>query len=224
VAFVVGIDAHKRTHTMVVVNAVERKLGEKTVPTTTPGHIAALRRVHGKLSTDIVWGVEDCRPLTAWLERDLLAAGQRVVRVPPKLMSRSRASSRELGKPDPIDALACAQAVLREPDLTVASHDVVSMKLGMLVDRREDLVGQRVAAVNRLLSRVHELDPSRPIPTNKNRRKTRETTADFLTSYNGLTPDLARDELAVIDRFTDAIDALEGQYRRAGPDDRPFPT
>jgi transposase len=56
-------------------------------------------------------------------------------------MSRSRASSRELGKSDPIDALACARAVLREPDLPVASHDVVSMELKMLVDRREDLVG-----------------------------------------------------------------------------------
>ncbi|CAN5522256.1 hypothetical protein BH09ACT7_BH09ACT7_08310 [soil metagenome] len=91
----------------------------------------------------VVWGIEDCRPLTARLERELLAVGERLVRVPPHLMSRSRTSSRELGKSDPIDALACARAVLREPDLPVASHDAVSMELKLLVDRREDLVGQR---------------------------------------------------------------------------------
>ena len=57
-----------------------------------------------------------------------------------------------MGKSDPIDALAVARAVLREPDLPVACHDTVSWKLKLLVDRREDLVGQRVAVTNRLLA------------------------------------------------------------------------
>ncbi|WP_373191300.1 IS110 family transposase, partial [Mycobacterium marinum] len=69
---------------------------------------------------------------------------------------------------DPIDALAVARAVLREPHLPVASHDPVSMELRLLVDRREDLVGQRTATINRLLSRVHYLDPEQPVPANWN--------------------------------------------------------
>jgi transposase len=138
---VVGVDAHKRSHTLVAVDAVGVKLGEKTVPSTTAGHWRALSFVHADFGTDVVWGVEDCRPLTARLERDLLAAGQRVIRVPPHLMSRDRASSRTPGKSDPIDALAVARAVLREPDLPVAFHDQASLELKMLVDRREDLVG-----------------------------------------------------------------------------------
>jgi len=76
-------------------------------------------------------------------------------------MARTRASARTRGKSDPIDALAVARAVLREPDLPVASHDEVSRGLKLLVDRHEDLVAYRTATINRLLWRVHELDPSR---------------------------------------------------------------
>ena len=42
--------------------------------------------------------------MSARLERDLLAAGQSVVRVPPKLMARPAGSARTRGKSDPIDA------------------------------------------------------------------------------------------------------------------------
>ena len=40
---VVGADVHKRSHTFVAVDAVGRKLGEKTVKATTEGHQVALR-------------------------------------------------------------------------------------------------------------------------------------------------------------------------------------
>ena len=115
---VVGVDAHRRTHTLVAVDQLGRKLAQKTIGTDGQSHTEAMRWVRARFGTAVVWGVEDCRSLTARLERDLLAAGQKVIRVPPHLMSRSRASSRELGKSDPIDALAVARAVQREPDLT----------------------------------------------------------------------------------------------------------
>jgi hypothetical protein len=44
-ATVVGVDAHKRSHTLVVVDQVGRKLGEKTIPTTTKAHTEAMRWV-----------------------------------------------------------------------------------------------------------------------------------------------------------------------------------
>ena len=160
---VVGVDAHKRTHTLVAVDAVGHELGKKVVLATSDGHAKALqwvRRVFVPIG-DVVWGLEDCRPVTARLERELLAAGQRVVRVPPKLMARARASARTRGKSDAIDALAVARAVLREPGLPMACHDQESWELKLLVDRREDLAGQRTATINRLLWRIHELDPTR---------------------------------------------------------------
>jgi transposase len=105
-------------------------------------------------------GIEDCRNLSGRLERELLDAGQQVVRVPPHLMAYTRASARTRGKSDAIDALAVARAVLREPNLPVASHDEVSREVKLLVDRRGDLVSHRSAIICRLLWRVHELDRS----------------------------------------------------------------
>jgi transposase len=69
------------------------------------------------------WAIEDCRHLSRRLERDLLAAGEQVVRVPPKLAAGVRRSARTPGKSDPIDALAVARAALREPELPVACLD-----------------------------------------------------------------------------------------------------
>jgi transposase len=80
---------HCTSHTLVAVDAVGVKLGEKTVPSITAGHWRALRFVHTRFGTDVLWGVEDCRPLTARLERDLLAAGQRVIRVHLDTLRRS---------------------------------------------------------------------------------------------------------------------------------------
>jgi transposase len=189
---VVGVDAHKATHTLVGVDGSGRKLAELTVAATTAGHLKALAWAREVFGSDVVWGVEDSRNLTFRLERDLLDAGQRVVRVPPQLMARTRASARTRGKSDPIDALAVARAVLREPDLPVASHDEVSRELKLLVDRREDLVWHRTATMNRLMWRVHELDPSHSQkPLSLDHANAREALRVWLANQPGLVAELA---------------------------------
>src|SRR3954469_20733722 len=211
---VVGTDVHKRTHTFVAVDEVGRKLGEKVVPATSAGHQKALTWARLEFGDDLLWGIEDCRNLSARLERDLLSAGQQVVRVAPKLMAVQRASARTRGKSDPIDALAVAQAVLRHPDLPVAAHDDVSRELKLLVDRREDLVGQRTATINRLLGRIHELDPAQaPKKGSLDRAKTQTALAAWLATQDGLLAELATDELGDIIRLTDMINALTTRIR-----------
>jgi transposase len=124
-------------------------------------------------------------------------------------MAQVRASARTRGKSDPIDALAVARAFLREPDLPVASHDEVSRELKLLVDRREVLVAQRTSTINRLLWRVHELDPERaPKPKGLNKAKHRDMLRAWLETLPGLVAELARDELADITRLTETINAL----------------
>ena len=206
---VVGTDVHKRTHTFVAVDEVGRKLGEKVVAATTAGHHKALVWAREQFGDDLLWGIEDCRNLSARLERDLLSMGQSVVRVAPKLMAQSRACARTRGKSDPIDALAVAQAVLRNPDLPVASHDAVSRELKLLIDRREDLVGQRTSTINRLRQRVHELDPAaEPKLGSLHRAKPCQVLGAWLATQSGVLAELARDELADIVRMTHAIDLL----------------
>jgi transposase len=213
---VLGTDVHKRTHTFVAVDERGRKTGEKVVPATTEGHLAALAWAKTTFGDDLLWGIEDCRNLSARLERDLLSAGQKVVRVAPKLMALQRASARTRGKSDPIDALAVAQAVLRHPDLPVATHDEVTRELKLLVDRREDLVGQRTATINRLLGRIHELDPAQaPKKASLDRAKTQIALAAWLATVDGLLAELATDELGDIIRLTDMINALTTRIRDA---------
>lgn len=194
----VGVDAHKTTHTLVAVDRAGRQLAQKTIATTTAAHLEGLRWASARFGPDILWGVEDCRTMTARLEHDLLTAGAAVVRVPPHLMSRARSSARERGKSDSIDALAVARAVLREPDLPVAFHDEVSMRLRLLIDRREDLVVQRTSTINRLMGRIHLLEPGHPTPKNWNIQKAHAAIGDWLAGQPGLLAELARDELADI--------------------------
>ncbi len=207
---VIGIDAHKATHTLVGADAGGRKLGELTVQATPAGHIKALDWARREFGTDLVWGIEDCRSVTLRLEADLLGAGQRVVRVPPHLMARTRASARTTGKSDPIDALAVARAVLREPDLPLAAHDDVSREFKLLVDRRGDLVSFRTAVINRLMWRIHELDPAHAPKTGTlHTYKHQEALRSWLVTQPGLVAELAVDELADLRTLTMQINALE---------------
>ena len=41
-----------------------------------------------RFGAEVVWAIEDCRHLSARLERDLMGFGQKVVRVPPKSTAR----------------------------------------------------------------------------------------------------------------------------------------
>ena len=115
---VLGVDAHKRSHTIVAASEAGAQLGTLTVPATVEGHLRALR--WAERWPQRRWAIEDCRHLSRRLETDLFAAAETVVRVPPKMMAGVRRSARTRGKSDPIDALAVARAALREPDLPVA--------------------------------------------------------------------------------------------------------
>lgn len=206
---IVGTDVHKRTHTFVVIDEAGKQLDSLSVVTTSEGHGRALAHVQERFGTDVLWAIEDCRNMSAVLERDLLTAGQRVVRVPPALMAEQRRVSRTRGKSDPIDALAVARAAAREPDLPVACHDADSREMKLLTDRRETLVARRTAAINSLRWRVHELDPGHDIPARSLDRRVQHTAlAQWLKDRDGLIAELARDELDEIIAWTAEINAL----------------
>ena len=87
---VLGVDVHKDTHTVVAVDDVGRAHGERTIRATDDGHRQLLEWTRRQFPHDRVWAVEDCRHVSTRLERALLAAGETVVRVPPKLMAGAR--------------------------------------------------------------------------------------------------------------------------------------
>lgn len=206
---VVGADVHKSSHTFVAVDEVGCKLGEKTVKATTDGHRKAIMWAREQFGVELIWGIEDCRNMSARLERDLLGAGQKVVRVPTKLMAATRKSARARGKSDPIDALAVSRAVLREPDLPVASHDEVSREFKLLTDRRDVLVGQRTSAINRVLWHVHDLDPEWAAALGSlTALKHQKALMVWLAERPGVVAEIARAEVGDIIRLTSEINTL----------------
>jgi transposase len=189
---VLGVDAHKRTHTVVAVDQLGRKLGERTTGTTSQDHLGLLRWAE-KFGQQRLWAVEDCRHLSRRLERDLLGAGERIVRVPTKLMAHARDAARSYGKSDPIDALAVARAALREPQLPAAQLAGPARQVRLLVDHRDNLVAERTRAINRLRWHLHELDPSwQPPARTLWRPKHLQAIGDRLAGVDGTVARLAR--------------------------------
>lgn len=211
---IVGVDAHKRSHTMVAIDQQGRALGERTVESTTPGHHHAFRWARKSFGNELLWAVEDVRSLTVRLERDLMDAGHRVVRVPTHLMARSRKSARTPGKSDPIDALAVARVALRENDLPIATHSPRTRELKLLIDRRDNLVQNRTATTQRLLWHIHELDPAYQVkPGALSWSTTQAAVADMLTQHHGLVAEIACEELQDVEELTPRINELQRRIR-----------
>lgn len=149
---VIGADTHKGSHALAAVDeGTGRVRGQRQIEADDAGHLAALRWARG-VDDDRVWAVEDCRHVSRRIERALLAAGERVVRVPPHRMGASRKGERERGKSDQIDALAVARAVVKDgiERFPVAFLNEPAMEIRLLSDHRSDLIADRTRTVNRL--------------------------------------------------------------------------
>lgn len=206
---IIGIDAHKRTHTVVVVDEQGRQLAERTTGTMSVDHLELVAWA-GKHGSERLWAVEDCRHLSRRLERDLLLAGERILRVPPKLMANARDAARSFGKSDPIDALAVARAALREPGLPVARLDGREREVRLLVDHREDLVQERTRMISRLRWHLHELDPAgEPVARSLNHVRNLDHLGERLEALEGTVARLARDLTARCRSLTIEIKQLE---------------
>jgi transposase len=158
---VIGVDVHKHSLTAVAVDEVGRALGEYSSAVDGESLVAWA----SSFGEERLWALEDCRHVTAAFERSLLAVGERLVRVPPRLTAPHRRSGRLRGKSDAIDALAIARAALQEPLLEGPRPGERRLReLKLLVDHRDDLVGERRRCQQRLRWHLHELDPELQVP------------------------------------------------------------
>jgi transposase len=158
---VVGLDVHKHALTAVAVDELGRAVAERT------GAVSAepLLEWARSLEAERLWALEDCRHVTRGLEQALLAAGERLVRVPPRLTAPQRGRGRTRGNSDAIDALATARAALQEPGLDrPRAGEQTLRELKLLVDHRDDLVAERRRCQQRLRWHLHELDPTLAVP------------------------------------------------------------
>jgi len=212
---VIGIDPHMKTHTAVALDATTgAAVGELTVTCDGTGHDELLRWARG-LGETRIFAIEDCRHVSARLERHLLPAGERVVRVPPKMMAGARRSARTYGKSDPIDAQCVARVALREPDLPCATLVGPGHDVRLLSDHRDDLVEERRRIIKRLRWNCHDLEVGLDLPP---RVLTRGVWLERLAQALRSLPEstrrrIALDQTARCVELTDEIRGLEREIR-----------
>jgi transposase len=146
---VIGVDPHKASNTLVVIDAQERIVAQQRFANDRVGYrsMKSFARAH----RDRVWAVEGARGVGAGLAQRLVAEGEPVLDVPARLSARVRALGGGSGrKTDDADAFAVAVAGLRARALQVVRRDDTTEILRMLTTRRQEVVELRIATVNRL--------------------------------------------------------------------------
>ena len=146
---VIGVDPHKASNTLVVIDEHERVLARERFANDKAGYRAMKHFAAGH--RDRVWAVEGARGVGAGLAQRLVVEGEQVLNVPAKLSARVRALGGGSGrKTDNADAFAVAVAGLRSPRLQLLVPDDMTTVLRMLTDQRQDAVELRITTVNRL--------------------------------------------------------------------------
>ena len=113
-AVMIGVDPHKGSHTAVAITPAEEPLGELRVRASA-GQAQRLL-AWAAAWPERAWAIEGADGLGHLLAQQLLAAGERVLDVPPKLGARVRLlGAGAVNKNDPNDARSVAVAALRSP-------------------------------------------------------------------------------------------------------------
>jgi transposase len=159
---IIGVDPHKMSVTIEIVEARGRLLGQGRFGTDKAGFAALMRYVRQTATAreDRVWAVEGANGAGRSTAQRLLSAGERVVDVPAKLSARARVlNTGHNRKTDAVDAHSIAMVALSTPGLRVLSEDGELEALRMLSDRYDELSKRRVQTVNRLHRLIAELVP-----------------------------------------------------------------
>ena len=155
---VVAMDPHKRSATIEVMDAEETVLGGGRYGTDADGYAGMLAYARGW--PERVWAVEGCNGIGGHLARRLLADGEEVVDVPPKLSARARVFATGQGrKTDATDAHSVALVATRMVGLRPVVDDQQLAVLRILVDRRRSLGEDHTRMVSQLHQLLLELVP-----------------------------------------------------------------
>jgi transposase len=146
---IVGIDSHKDTLAACGVDHLGRQNIAGVFPNTSDGHGQLLSWGRSSGPT-MIWAIEGSGSHGAPVAQFLLACGDRVIEVPANLTAAERKHVRPRGKSDPADALAIARVAAREEELPPVSPHGPQDELRLLVDYRQQLMGERTRIANRL--------------------------------------------------------------------------
>ncbi len=149
VMVIIGVDPRKASHTAVAISAAEEPLGQLRVRASA---VQAERLVvWAQAWPERAWAVEGAGGTGHLLAQQLLAAGERVLDVPPRLAARVRLlATGNVSKNDPNDARSVAVAALRSPGVQQVRRDDHAAVLKVWSKRYRDLGQVRTQVACRL--------------------------------------------------------------------------
>lgn len=154
----IGIDPHKASHTASAIDPAENELGQIRVRATA----GQVERLLGWAAQwpERTWAVENAGGLGYLLSQQLIAAGEKVLNVPPKLAARVRLlATGDINKNDPNDARSVAVAALRSPAVKPVAAEDHQAVMKVWAKRHRDLGSSRTQVVCRLHAVLCELVP-----------------------------------------------------------------
>jgi transposase len=167
-SFTAGVDCHKDTHTIVILDAHGKVVRELVISSNETGYAQAIATA-AQLGR-VVFGLEGTGHYGRGFARALVAKGITVFEVPGLLTKRHRWRASRKGKSDRNDAHAVAEVVLRDAErLPVFRERDEQEALKAQYDQRDRLVRERSASLNRLRSNAFRLgiDTSRDLTSGR---------------------------------------------------------
>ncbi len=168
----IGVDAHKRLHVALALDAAGREIGEWRGPNNSSGWraLSEWARAQGE---ELQWGIEGAWGYGRQLAQHLVAGAEIVYEINPRWTAFSRRRGRRQGKTDSLDARAVALLVRQEaPGLPRVSSEDSTALLDLWTTER----ASAIAAATRLRNQIHsllvQLDPEYHLrlPTLKSKR------------------------------------------------------
>jgi transposase len=155
-AVMIGVDPAKRSHAMAVLDERETQLGALQIGNDSAGYRDMLRMA--RRWPERTWAVEGAAGAGVQLAQRLVADGETVLDVPPKLSTRARIFDVGHGrKNDPGDARTVAVVAIRTQGLRQVVPDDEMVALRLMSERRRDLVRSRTQTVSHLHQLLMEL-------------------------------------------------------------------
>lgn len=143
---VAGIDTHKHTHHVAIVDQLGRAVADRQFRSTTGGYAKIIEFLTAHWPVGQV-GVEGTGSYGAGIARALAAEGLTVIEV----IRQNRQARRLRGKSDPIDAHQAALAVLAGTDIAVPkTADGAVESLRILVSERRSAAKTRTQTINQI--------------------------------------------------------------------------
>ena len=154
----IGVDTHKATLAACAIDELGRVVGEATFGNDPAGHLSFIAWARS-IEPEATIGIEGSSSFGASLARAVQSAGLSVREVPPHLSRFERGRTRRPGKSDPGDALAIARVTARETNLPPIRLPDRTNEIRLLLEAREDLIGETTRARNRLHAHLRVLLP-----------------------------------------------------------------